>query len=42
MGLGIDADLVVLSACDTGRGEATLGGDESAPARRGLLAAGGA
>ena len=39
MGLAIDADLVVLSACDTGRGEATLGGDVVGLVR-GLLAAG--
>jgi CHAT domain-containing protein len=39
MGLAIDADLVVLSACDTGRGDATLGGDVVGLVR-GLLAAG--
>ena len=39
MGLAIDADLVVLSACDTGRGEVTSGGDVVGLAR-GLLAAG--
>jgi CHAT domain-containing protein len=39
MGLEIDADLVVLSACDTGRGEVTLGGDVVGLVR-GLLAAG--
>ncbi len=39
MGLAIDADLVVLSACDTGRGETTLGGDVVGLVR-GLLAAG--
>ena len=39
MGLAIDADLVVLSACDTGRGEATLEGDVVGLVR-GLLAAG--
>jgi len=39
MGLPIDADLVVLSACDTGRGEITLGGDVVGLVR-GLLAAG--
>ncbi|MEU8034082.1 CHAT domain-containing protein [Streptomyces sp. NPDC049099] len=39
MGLEIDADLVVLSACDTGRGDTTLGGDLVGLVR-GLLAAG--
>ncbi|WP_261569934.1 CHAT domain-containing protein [Frankia gtarii] len=39
MGLDFDADLVVLSACDTGRGVATFGGEILGLAR-GLLAAG--
>lgn len=39
MGLAIEADLVVLSACDTGRGEITVGGDVIGLVR-GLLAAG--
>ncbi|GLY43045.1 hypothetical protein Amsp01_090680 [Amycolatopsis sp. NBRC 101858] len=38
-GLDLDADLVVLSACDTGRGEVTLGGDVVGLARQ-LLATG--
>jgi CHAT domain-containing protein len=39
MGLHIDADLVVLSACETARGEVT-GGDDIVGLTRGLLAAG--
>lgn len=39
IGLQIDADLAVLSACDTGRGTTTLGGDVIG-LTRGLLAAG--
>jgi CHAT domain-containing protein len=39
VGLRIDSQLVVLSACDSGRGAATLGGDVVGLAR-GLLAAG--
>lgn len=39
MGLHLDADLVALSACDSGRGRATAGGDVLGPTR-GLLAAG--
>jgi Uncharacterized protein conserved in bacteria len=39
MGLRLDADLVVLSACDTGRGKIT-GGDDVVGLTRGLLAAG--
>jgi CHAT domain-containing protein len=39
MGLRLKARLVVLSACDTGRGEAT-GGDDVLGLARGLLAAG--
>ncbi|HVM00681.1 MAG TPA: CHAT domain-containing protein [Egibacteraceae bacterium] len=39
MGLRLDADLVVLSACDSGRGRATAGGDVHGMTR-GLLAAG--
>jgi len=39
MGLHLDADLVVLSACETGRGEVT-GGDDIVGLTRGLLAAG--
>ena len=39
IGLHIDADLAVLSACDTGRGTTTLGGDLVGLAR-GLTAAG--
>jgi len=39
MGLDLDADLVVLSACDTGRGDITGAGDVVGLAR-GLLAAG--
>jgi CHAT domain-containing protein len=39
MGLRLDADLVVLSACETGRGEAT-GGDDVVGLTRSLLAAG--
>lgn len=39
IGLRIEADLVVLSACDSGRGTATLGG-ELIGLTRGLLAAG--
>ncbi|WP_081655811.1 CHAT domain-containing protein [Amycolatopsis vancoresmycina] len=38
-GLDLDADLVVLSGCDTGRGEVTRGGDVVGLARQ-LLAAG--
>lgn len=39
MGLQLKADLVVLSACETGRGE-TTGGDDLLGLTRGLLAAG--
>ena len=39
MGLGLDADLAVLSACDSGRGDVTQGGEVVGLAR-GLLAAG--
>jgi CHAT domain-containing protein len=39
MGLQLDADLVVLSACDTARGERT-GGDDVVGLTRGLLGAG--
>lgn len=39
IGLKIDADLAVLSACDSGRGAASLGGDVVGLAR-GLIAAG--
>jgi len=39
LGLGLDADVAILSACDSGRGEVTLGGDVVGLAR-GLLAAG--
>ena len=39
MGLHLDAELVVLSACETGRGE-TTGGDDVLGLTRGLLAAG--
>lgn len=39
MGLRLEADLVVLSACETGRGEGT-GGEEVLGLTRGLLAAG--
>jgi CHAT domain-containing protein len=39
VGIDLDADLVVLSACDTGRGAATLGGDVIGLVRA-LLAAG--
>jgi CHAT domain-containing protein len=39
MGLRLRADLVVLSACDSGRGE-TTGGDEVVGLARGLLGAG--
>jgi CHAT domain-containing protein len=39
MGLDLDADLVVLSACDSGRGDITRGGDVVGLAR-GVLAAG--
>jgi CHAT domain-containing protein/tetratricopeptide (TPR) repeat protein len=39
MGLRLNADLVVLSACETGRGHAT-GGDDVLGLTRGLLAAG--
>jgi len=39
MGLRLDADLVVLSACETGRGKVT-GGDEVLGLTRGLLASG--
>jgi tetratricopeptide (TPR) repeat protein len=39
MGLRVDAALVVLSACETGRGEAT-GGDDVLGLARGILAAG--
>ena len=39
IGLPLDADLAVLSACDTGRGDATLGGDVVGLVR-GLLASG--
>jgi CHAT domain-containing protein/tetratricopeptide (TPR) repeat protein len=39
MGLRLNADLVVLSACETGRGE-TTGGDDVLGLTRGLLAAG--
>jgi CHAT domain-containing protein len=39
MGLRLKADLVVLSACETGRGEST-GGDDVLGLTRGLLAAG--
>jgi CHAT domain-containing protein/tetratricopeptide (TPR) repeat protein len=39
LGLHLSADLVVLSACDSGRGE-TTGGDDVVGLTRGLLAAG--
>ncbi|SFR28101.1 CHAT domain-containing protein [Lentzea waywayandensis] len=39
LGVGLDIDLAVLSACDTGRGSITMGGDVVGLAR-GLLAAG--
>lgn len=39
IGMRVDADLAVLSACDTGRGKATLGGDVVG-LTRGFLAAG--
>lgn len=39
IGLRLDADVVVLSACDTGRGDVTLGGDVVGLVR-GLMAAG--
>jgi CHAT domain-containing protein len=39
MGMRLNADLVVLSACDTGRGQTTGGGDVLG-LTRGLLAAG--
>jgi CHAT domain-containing protein len=39
VGMGLDTDLAVLSACDSGRGEVTQGGDVVGLAR-GLLAAG--
>jgi CHAT domain-containing protein len=39
IGMRVDADLVVLSACDTGRGAASLGGDLVGLAR-GLIVAG--
>jgi CHAT domain-containing protein len=39
LGLGLDLDLAVLSACDSGRGDITLGGDVVG-LTRGLLAAG--
>ncbi|WP_037268624.1 CHAT domain-containing protein [Kibdelosporangium aridum] len=39
LGIGLDVDLAVLSACDTGRGDITMSGDVVGLAR-GLLAAG--
>lgn len=39
LGLGLDTDLAVLSACDSGRGDVTFGGEVVGLAR-GLLAAG--
>jgi CHAT domain-containing protein len=39
LGLGLDTDVAILSACDSGRGTVTLGGDVVGLAR-GLLAAG--